>query len=160
MEEARCTKISKKTFISKNKLQKTCKSCCLVKQKKYKFRIREEASVFTPFLHHFYTIFTPFLHVRRASVSVSVFYNTFFGRTTKNLSSLRVCVSLSNFYSLQGKSSRLCRFLISYSVKRKREISEISMASRRRRQRQQMIENRQDGSASKRTLIFLALAAA
>ena len=115
---------------------------------KYKFRIREEASVFTPFLH-----------VPRASVSVSVFYNTFFGRTTKNLSS-RLCVSLSNFSSLQGKSSRLCRFLISYSVKRKREISEISMASRRRRQRQQMIENRQDGSASKRTLIFLALAAA
>ena len=102
MEEARCTKISKKTFISKNKLQKTCKSCCLVKQKKYKFRIREEASVFTPFLHHFYTIFTPFLHhfYTCGAHPYQYQYFTIPSSVVQQKISLRVCVSLSPIFLL------------------------------------------------------------
>ena len=91
MEEARCTKISKKTFISKNKLQKTCKSCCLVKQKKYKFRIREEASVFTPFLHHFYTCRAHPYQYQYFTIPSSV---------VQQKISLRVCVSLSPIFLL------------------------------------------------------------
>ena len=118
----------KKTFISKNKLQKTCKSCCLVKQKKYKFRIREEASVFTPFLHHFYTCRAHPYQYQYFTIPSSV---------VQQKISLRVCVSLSPIFLLF--KANLQGFVGSSSV----------TLSKERERYLRLVWHQEDGSGSK-----------
>ena len=82
----------KKTFISKNKLQKTCKSCCLVKQKNISFAFVKKPL----FLHHFYTIFTRAARIR---ISISILQYLLRSYNKKSLFASRLCVSLQFLFS-------------------------------------------------------------
>ena len=114
----------KKTFISKNKLQKTCKSCCLVKQKNISFAFVKKPL----FLHHFYTCRAHPYQYQYFTIPSSV---------VQQKISLRVCVSLSPIFLLF--KANLQGFVGSSSV----------TLSKERERYLRLVWHQEDGSGSK-----------